>query len=166
MNEWISVKDQMPEQKGTYLVYAPTYRGGSSSGLDSVNGIMFSRYRNRKWSIELGYYKRPNCVTHWMPLKEPPKENTERDICRAALEKWGTQSQIIMVFEEMSELQKELCKNARDADNIEHIAEKIADVQIMLEQMIILYKCEQEVINIKKKKLERLYWRIIENEDY
>lgn len=37
------------------------------------------------------------------------------EICRAALAKWGPVKQTIMAFEEMSELQKELCKNQRGA---------------------------------------------------
>lgn len=71
---WISVEDRLPDTNGTYIVYAPTYYGGSSSGLDNINGIMFARRRGRNWSIEVGYHKRPNCVTHWMPLPEPPKD--------------------------------------------------------------------------------------------
>lgn len=71
--EWISVKDRLPDESGTYLVYAPTYCRGSSSGLDNVRGVMFARWR-KHWSIEVGYHKRPGCVTHWMPLPEPPKE--------------------------------------------------------------------------------------------
>lgn len=61
-----------------------------------------------------------------------------------------------MVFEEMSELQKELCKYARGADNVEHIAEEIADVQIMLEQMIVLHGCGEAVQEYKRSKIERL----------
>lgn len=71
---WIPVSERIPETDGTYIVYAPAYSGGSSSGLDCIRGIMFSRYKHGKWSIEHGYYNRPNCVTHWMPLPEPPKE--------------------------------------------------------------------------------------------
>ena len=51
------------------------------------------------------------------------------EICRAALAKWGPVKQTIMAFEEMSELQKELCKAARGKDNREAIAEEIADVE-------------------------------------
>ena len=36
-----------------------------------------------------------------------------RGIYREALNKWGAEAQTLMVFEEMSELQKELCKHAR-----------------------------------------------------
>lgn len=69
----------------------------------------------------------------------------ETDIYRAALEKWGADAQTLMVFEEMAELEKELCKNARGKDNRGSIAEEIADVQIMLEQMIVLHNCRAMV---------------------
>ena len=80
----------------------------------------------------------------------------ERDIYRTALEKWGAGAQTLMVFEEMSELEKELCKNVRGKDNRESIAEEIADVQIMLEQMIILHDCGAMVKTYKTAKIERL----------
>ena len=53
-------------------------------------------------------------------------------IYREALNKWGAEAQTLMVFEEMAELQKELCKHTRGRDNREAIAEEIADVQIIL----------------------------------
>lgn len=37
----------------------------------------------------------------------------EQRIYRAALAAWGADAQTLMVFEEMAELQKELCKAAR-----------------------------------------------------
>ena len=39
-------------------------------------------------------------------------------IYRRALKTYGAEAQTRMVFEEMAELQKELCKNARGADNL------------------------------------------------
>ena len=86
----------------------------------------------------------------------------ETEIYKAALEKWGPDAQTLMVFEEMSELQKELCKAARGKDNREAIAEEIADVYIMLEQMAILHQCEKSVKDYKAQKLERLAGRIAE----
>lgn len=84
----------------------------------------------------------------------------DNDIFKAALDKWGADAQTVMVFEEMSELQKELCKHARGADNVDKIAEEIADVQIMLEQMIILHDCRRSVEDYKDKKIDRLAARI------
>ena len=45
----------------------------------------------------------------------------------AALTKWGPKAQITMVFEEMAELQKELCKYLRGEKVIENITEEIVD---------------------------------------
>lgn len=83
-----------------------------------------------------------------------------RGIYREALNKWGAEAQTLMVFEEMSELQKELCKHARGKNNREAIAEEIADVQIMLEQMMILHDCEDLVEVQKFKKTHRLNVRL------
>ena len=85
---------------------------------------------------------------------------TEIEIYKAALKQWGPDAQTLMVFEEMSELQKELCKSARGKQNKEAIAEEIADVYIMLGQMILLHKCAEEVEEQKAWKLERLAARI------
>lgn len=88
----------------------------------------------------------------------------EIEICKAALEQWGPDAQTLMVFEEMSELQKELCKAARGKQNKDAIADEIADVYIMLRQMIVLHDCAEEVEEHKARKLERLAARIAEAE--
>lgn len=85
---------------------------------------------------------------------------TEIEIYKEALRRWGPEAQTLMVFEEMSELQKELCKAARGKDNKREIAEEIADVYIMLGQMILLHKCAEEVEEAKAAKLERLTERL------
>ena len=59
---------------------------------------------------------------------------------------------------------KELCKRARGKDNREAIAEEIADVQIMLEQMMILHDCEDLVEVQKFKKTHRLKVRLEQEE--
>ena len=73
-----------------------------------------------------------------------------------ALLKWGKWPQVNMAIEEMSELTKELCKNLRGRHNKEQIAEEIADVEIMLGQMKLLYQCQDEVDSYKHSKLTRL----------
>ena len=71
---WNSVKKILPEKPGVYLAYAPTYTGGSSRGKEAHGGIMFSKWTGKCWGIEVGYYNRPGCVTHWMRLPEPPRK--------------------------------------------------------------------------------------------
>lgn len=90
------------------------------------------------------------------------EQDKRRAIYHAALDTYGKEAQTRMVFEEMAELQKELCKNARGADNRTSIAEEIADVQIMLEQMIELYNCAELVEIYKNTKIARLKKRLEE----
>ena len=90
---------------------------------------------------------------------------SHREFLKRAVETYGAQAQTLMVFEEMSELQKELCKHARGKDNREAIAEEIADVQIMLGQMMILHRCERLVEGYRSQKLERLTRRLEEAHD-
>lgn len=89
-----------------------------------------------------------------------PMTDHERTTYTQALTKWGPAAQTLMVMEEMSELQKELCKHARGRHNVDAIAEEIADVLIMLEQMTVLHDCEGLVLKTKAAKLERLVERL------
>lgn len=60
------------------------------------------------------------------------------DTYAEAVRAYGKQSQLVMAMEEMSELTKELSKNLRGADNFKALAEEIADVEIMLEQLKVI----------------------------
>lgn len=84
------------------------------------------------------------------------------ETCRAALAAFGRDSQMMVAIEEMSELTKELCKNGRGQENTNHIAEEIADVEIMLQQMVMLFDCAGQVETFRRHKLERLAGRIEE----
>jgi hypothetical protein len=83
-------------------------------------------------------------------------------IYEKALERWGELSQILVAIEEMAELQKELCKLDRCHDKnskevqLSCIADEMADVEIMLEQLKFIYSNNQEVEERKLYKLERL----------
>ena len=79
-----------------------------------------------------------------------------------ALETFGGRMQIVVAIEEASELQKELCKSLRGRATVANIAEEIADVQIMLEQMIMLFECQNSVEMFRQEKLQRLEKRIAE----
>ena len=83
----------------------------------------------------------------------------EYEVYSQALNKWGVESQIKMLFEEMAELQNAICKYSRKRNNIYDVATEIADVQIMAEQMSILFG-KEKVNSEKKRKLERLKKRL------
>ena len=77
-----------------------------------------------------------------------------------AVRAYGKQSQLVMAMEEMSELTKELSKNLRGADNSKALAEEIADVEIMLEQLKLMFSIRDEVTQQRTVKLQRLDNRI------
>lgn len=101
-------------------------------------------------------------LAYYEDLDERAEAN--RALSRRALETYGAEAQTRMVFEEFAELQKELCKHARGKDNRMEIAEEIADVFNVLDQMIILYDCADEVAAFREEKLERLADKLDKNE--
>ena len=83
------------------------------------------------------------------------------DMYKEVIETYGAEHQIMMLFEEMAELQKELCKNLRGRDNIDHIIEEMVDVQIMLDQMMLIFDVDKEkYIDVYDYKLSRLQKRL------
>lgn len=58
MNEWISVKDRLPEKNQLILIYAP-----DADQLKIRIGL-FDREINTYHNLG---------ITHWQPLPEPPK---------------------------------------------------------------------------------------------
>lgn len=82
-----------------------------------------------------------------------------------AIDTWGHPAQIDMMIEEMSELTKALLKERRKrhtpASSLEsvlmNIREEMADVQIMLDQMKLIYG---DPVDIEREKLRRLAARL------
>lgn len=84
------------------------------------------------------------------------KRSKHNDILTGAILKYGFESQTMMAIEEMSELTKEICKTKRGQFEKEHILEEMADVQIMLWQLGIIFGDLGEWINKKMKRLEEM----------
>ena len=83
----------------------------------------------------------------------------EYEVYSQALNKWGAESQTMMLFEEMAELQNAICKYSRQRNNIYDVATEIADVQIMAGQISILFG-KEIVDSEKERKFERLKKRL------
>ncbi|MCU7195538.1 hypothetical protein GMB34_13725 [Turicibacter sanguinis] len=77
-------------------------------------------------------------------------------ICRKAVEKFGIDIQQIVAMEELGELIQAISKRARGKDNRDNLAEEIADVEIMLEQLKYIHNCPIEVELWKARKLDKL----------
>lgn len=84
----------------------------------------------------------------------------KENILQSAINVYGEQPQMIVAMEEMAELIKELSKYIRGENNLEHIAEEIADVEIMIEQLKLIFNCFDEVEKWEEKKLKRLEKRL------
>lgn len=83
------------------------------------------------------------------------------DTYKQAISAYGEKAQKLMAIEEMSELTKEICKDFRGKLNREHLIEEMADVLIMMDQMLLLYKISGEEVGLMRiKKVERLKERL------
>ena len=81
VQEWISVKDRLPEKDGAYLVTTNSLGDRQSVKLrwfakDGENVDAYDLAGQKDvwylYDIECGYVS-IDSVTHWMPLPEPPK---------------------------------------------------------------------------------------------
>lgn len=85
------------------------------------------------------------------------------EIFRSAIARYGEKAQMIIAMEEMAELTKELSKFLRGAHNEDAIAEEIADVRIMLDQIEIMFDCAGAAAAYQEDKVDRLRKRLEDN---
>lgn len=78
------------------------------------------------------------------------------ELCRAALQFFGNEHQIRKCMEELSELSVAVCHCYDGKDSVRHVAEEIADVENLIEQMKILFNCHDQVDRQRRFKLEAL----------
>ena len=90
------------------------------------------------------------------------RTKSEQDTFEAAISTYGKEQQLIVAIEELSELQKEICKVLRK--NIgrprSKVHEEIADVEIMLEQVKIIFQIDDDVEMWRLDKVVRLRERL------
>ena len=79
-----------------------------------------------------------------------------------ALIRFGDKAQMVIALEELSECQKEICKQLRGYSNLEQLAEEIADATIMLEQMRLFFGLNDLVCKKMDEKVMRLDGRLKE----
>lgn len=93
-----------------------------------------------------------------------------KNILKKAISTYGADLQVLVAIEEMAELQQAIVKlkraKAKDTTTAEykklvlHIAEEIADVKIMLEQLELIFGCDREVACYMEYKIKRLKKRL------
>lgn len=88
----------------------------------------------------------------------------KRLLCEA-IDRWGSDRQLIKCCEEMAELTQAICKRfdqgpGNDFDQ-EAVVEELADVEIMLEQLRIIMDVDSEMeARWRERKLRRLMVRL------
>lgn len=92
-------------------------------------------------------------------MSVPGRVSMER-VLREAIKTYGEDMQKNIAIEEMAELTKEICKDKRGLSGKLHMAEEIADVEIMIEQLKIMYGLHEHVNDFKKSKVFRLAKRL------
>ena len=80
------------------------------------------------------------------------------DVLENAVNTFGKQAQVDMMIEEMTELTKALLNERRGRES--NIAEEMADVKIMLQQMGMIFDNAREIEEIYAEKIERLDQRL------
>ena len=87
-----------------------------------------------------------------------------RRCCEIIADHFGLEKQIKQTLQEFAELQQLLCYRddqiASDPAYLARIAEEIADVQIMLQQLTYLYHVDCSVQAIQMQKLDRTMGKI------
>lgn len=87
-------------------------------------------------------------------------------IYHKAIETYGDKKQIIVAIEEMSELTKVLCKFLRQdepaSDLWDNLKEEMADAQIMLEQLRLIFTGTITQFSIQKEMVSKLI-RLLKN---
>ena len=83
-------------------------------------------------------------------------------VYRKAIERFGKQNQLVKATEEMSVLSKELCKVLIGEMDLLNVIEEIADVEIMLEQLRLIFNSNIDIERVKERKIERLERKMLE----
>lgn len=73
---------------------------------------------------------------------------------------YGLEGQLHQLIEEMAELTQAICKHFRGYKVERNLIEELADVKLMLDQVIYLMGCECQVQQVMKQKIERTLERI------
>ena len=109
-----------------------------------------------------------NVSLDYLLCETSEKTDIEYCICKRAVDHYGDVHQTMKCIEEMSELTKALIKRMDyelEKDYAKQILqdavdEEMADVEIMLEQMKVIFRNRDQVEKQKVKKLERLERRL------
>lgn len=89
-----------------------------------------------------------------------------KEVQNAVIAKYGKEHQTFVAIEEMSELMKALTKNMRGEHNRQDIVEELADVYIVLDQVMMMHGIDlDEVVKKMNEKAKRMADRLEGDKD-
>lgn len=91
--------------------------------------------------------------------------SVRRFACVNAIKHFGTFKQQDKALEEMHELGQAILKFRNHEDVIEHVAEEIADVEIMIEQLRMMFGIDEMIAWKKELKIRRLLSKITDERE-
>lgn len=85
---------------------------------------------------------------------------TREEILAQALRKYGIKHQLVKTLEELSELGQAIAKLWCEEGDVGNLAEEIADVRIMTDQVVMALQLDEVVHRAEAEKLVRLKRRM------
>lgn len=128
-------------------------------GTDDWDGVIALLYQTAWGAAELREWLKAY-ETHGLPTTMRP------EVLQQAIDTYGSHAQEEMAIEEMSELTKAIVKRHRAKDKpsydraMNNIAEEMADVIIMLTQLLMFYGNRKDVQRAVDEKVKRLAGRL------
>jgi NTP pyrophosphatase (non-canonical NTP hydrolase) len=92
-----------------------------------------------------------------------------KEILEKAIKKYGTHNQMLKCIEECGELSRAISRILTELssgdgftteESLANLQEELADVSIMVEQMLMMFKCEKDVNQYIAFKIDRLKERL------
>lgn len=129
------------------------------NGTDDINGLIATFYTVSWGAAELREWLKAY-ETHGLPTTMRP------EVLQQAIDTYGSRAQEEMAIEEMAELTKAIVKRHRAGDKgsyeraMQSITEEMADVIIMLTQLLMFYGNRKDVQRAVDEKVTRLAGRL------
>jgi NTP pyrophosphatase (non-canonical NTP hydrolase) len=131
-------------------------------GTDELEGVFSMFYMSLYGMADLREWLKQYIDSGLPVIKNP-------EVIKEAVETYGSRAQVDMAIEEMSELTKALCKERRyeltegkHAEARANVIEEMADVTIMLAQLILIFDRDNELQQAIDYKINRLTGRLKE----
>ena len=150
-----------PNAVADYIISREEELMGGYVKLDDVIASVKDWFVNRYWSSDTLLDKINDCVSTLKDSHRPKVALSERDsVLYDYASLLGAKATLAVAIEEMSELQKELCKTLRGCDRSAQIAEEMADVYLILQMLETVLHNRDAVAAQWAKKFERIRKRI------